>query len=147
MPHSYVYSSAWPSGSFGTEAIATWQSSCIQPPFASASTVASFHVGTPGSNTPPVPSTLYIPIVSPPTPAPSPGPFTNNHDCNNPPLTRDSNNSPTTQHTTSLCSADKRASNTSTSSLRGALRKSCHIYQPLSILYSDAISYRSFRRN
>jgi F-box and WD-40 domain protein CDC4 len=31
-----------------------------------------------------MPSTLYIPIASPPTPAPSPGPFTDNHDHNLP---------------------------------------------------------------
>ena len=42
-----------------------------------------FHSGTPDSNTSPAPSTLYIPIASPPTPAPSPGPFTHTHDHSN----------------------------------------------------------------
>ena len=51
--------------------------------------MALFHVGTPGSKTPPMPSTLYIPRASPPTPAPSLGPFTDdNHDRNNLPLVR-----------------------------------------------------------
>jgi len=41
--------------------------------------MASFHRG----NTSSAPSTLYIPIASPPTPAPSPGPFTDSYDHNN----------------------------------------------------------------
>ncbi|KAF9647178.1 WD40 repeat-like protein [Thelephora ganbajun] len=45
--------------------------------------MASFRKGISGGNTSPGPSTLYIPIASPPTPAPSPGPFTHNHDHNN----------------------------------------------------------------
>lgn len=46
----------------------------------SPSMVTSYK-GTAGGNTSPVPSTLYIPIASPPTPAPSPGPFgTHDHD-------------------------------------------------------------------
>jgi len=44
------------------------------------------HKGTPGDSTSPVPSTLYIPIASPPTPAPSPGPFTLDHDQHNLPV-------------------------------------------------------------
>ena len=48
----------------------------------------SFYKGTAGDNASPapVPSTLYIPIASPPTPAPSPGPFTDGHDHNNLPF-------------------------------------------------------------
>jgi len=41
-----------------------------------------FHKGGP-DDTSSAPSTLYIPIASPPTPAPSPGPFTHNYDHNN----------------------------------------------------------------
>jgi len=41
--------------------------------------MASFYKGAPDGNTP---STLYIPIASPPTPAPSPGPFAHEHDQN-----------------------------------------------------------------
>ena len=40
--------------------------------------MVSFREGIPGGNTSSTPSTLYIPIASPPTPAPSPGPFTHN---------------------------------------------------------------------
>lgn len=46
--------------------------------------MVSFREGIPGGNTSSAPSTLYIPIASPPTPAPSPGPFTHNHEYNNP---------------------------------------------------------------
>jgi len=46
------------------------------------SAMVQFHKGTPETNTPPTSSTLYIPIASPPTPAPSPGPFTHNLDLN-----------------------------------------------------------------
>ena len=47
-------------------------------------TMASFYKGTVDGNISPVPvpSTLYIPIASPPTPAPSPSPFSHNHDHN-----------------------------------------------------------------
>jgi F-box and WD-40 domain protein CDC4 len=45
--------------------------------------MVSFHEGISESNTPPGSSTLYIPIASLPTPAPSPGPFTLDHDRNN----------------------------------------------------------------
>ena len=41
--------------------------------------MVSFHERTPGCDTSPAPSTLYIPIASPPTPAPSPGPFTHHN--------------------------------------------------------------------
>ena len=44
--------------------------------------MVSFRGGTPGGSISPAPSTLYIPIASPPTPAPSPGPFTHDHDHN-----------------------------------------------------------------
>lgn len=45
--------------------------------------MVSFYKGTLGGDIPTMPSTLYIPIASPPTPAPSPGPFTPDSDHNN----------------------------------------------------------------
>lgn len=41
--------------------------------------MVSFQKDQLGTNTTSLPSTLYIPIASPPTPAPSPGPFANHH--------------------------------------------------------------------
>ena len=57
---------------------------CPPIPTIRPSTMVSFYKGAADGNTSsaPTPSTLYIPIASPPTPAPSPGPFTHNHDQN-----------------------------------------------------------------
>lgn len=50
-------------------------------PHLSPFTMVSLQKGALDANTTSTPSTLYIPIASPPTPAPSPGPFTNDgHD-------------------------------------------------------------------
>ena len=50
-------------------------------PILPSSTIVSFYKGTADDNpsSARMPSTLYIPIASPPTPAPSPGPFTHSH--------------------------------------------------------------------